>query len=128
MKSKTINQWSRKELLSLPVRKWDDSSTYDSLLILPLGIKHDSNWGCVAIIGCNDMEPTELCVVSCDAIHFYRDGNLPSQGVMVPGREISIDSAMKSRATHIWSRPYRFHVGLALSDVDITFVGKAHGL
>lgn len=57
---KTLNQWSRDELMKLPVRAWDADSEYDSLLTISTRRKHDSGWAMMAIIGVVDSQPVEI--------------------------------------------------------------------
>ena len=56
---------SKKKLLKSPVRKWDDTSnTYDSILLVPTGKKHESGFMHIAIIGVTykeNKEEYEIC-------------------------------------------------------------------
>lgn len=43
---------TKKELLKMPRRKWDETSReYSQVLLVPAGTKHDSGWMNIAIIG-----------------------------------------------------------------------------
>ena len=43
---------NRKELLKLPHREWNDTEKeYKEILIVPSGLKHDSGYMTVAVIG-----------------------------------------------------------------------------
>lgn len=102
---KEINQWSRSELLLLPVRDWQTPSDYRSVLILNTRKKHDSGWSIVAIIGV-EKEPVEIAAMCCDDIEW----NI---------RNMRMDCALKSGAMHVWKTGSRFRVGEALSSVTI---------
>jgi len=104
-----INGASRKDLLALPVRKWDDEAAkYDSLLILADGRKHDSGWGLIVIIGCVDNEPKEIAVNCADDISWHFK------------QEPRMDCALPSRGMHFWCRGKgKYRVGCALSSTDV---------
>ena len=67
---KTLNQWSRDELMKLPVRAWDADSEYDSLMTISTRRKHDSGWATMAIIGVVDSQPVEIACACCDDIEW----------------------------------------------------------
>lgn len=58
---------NRKVLDGLPVRRWDAETTYDSLLLVPSGKKHDSGYHQIAIVGCEGSKPKEIAAY-CDDI------------------------------------------------------------
>ena len=99
----------RNELMSLPVRKWNDkSTTYDSLMVLSDGKKHDSGWGLIVIVGCIDNSPVEIAVNCADDICW----NFKQQPRM--------DCALPSRAMHFWcGEKGKYRVGIALSSTNI---------
>lgn len=100
---------TREELMSLPVRQWDDTSkTYDSLLVLSVGRAHDSGWSLILIIGCIRQEPIEIALGCADDIRWHF-----SQGS-------SMDCALPSGAMHFWCKDKgKFRVGPALSSTDV---------
>lgn len=100
---------TRAQLLSLPERDWQLTTSYDSLLILSDGTKHESGWGNITIIGCFDSEPFEIVTQGSDDIAFE-----------VEASQLRMDCAMPSRAMHFWARgKMKFEVGCALSSITI---------
>lgn len=99
---------SRKDFLSLPERKWDLVTQYDSILIVSTGKKHDSGWHLMAIIGCKKQKPIEIAAY-CDDINW-----------LIKTNRMRTDMPYKSRLTHIWGNRLIFEVGISLSSTDIT--------
>lgn len=59
--SKGWTEYTKKELLALPKRKWGLESEYRSVLLVNTRCKHDSGYNCFAVIGCKDgYTPTEI--------------------------------------------------------------------
>lgn len=104
-----IDNATRADLLSLPVRKWDDDKKrYDSLLIISNGKKHDSGWGEMVIIGCVDEKPIEIAASGLDDINWHLQYNPRT------------DCALPSRAMRFWYRGEgKYRVGCALSSTDV---------
>lgn len=123
--TKEINAWTHKELMALPVRKWDDEKEYTSLLIVSTRKKHDSGWAVIAIIGTRDYQPEEIAVCCCDDIEW----KLPPMKTFGGGHytigQFRMDCALKSGALHVWQREARFKVGIALSSTTIELVPNA---
>lgn len=105
----SVNGSTRKELLSLPRCKWDDKTKeYDSIMILSKGVKHDSGWGIMVIIGCIHREPKEIAAECPDHIMWNFSANP------------EMDCALPSRAMHFFLRGQgKFRVGMDISSVDI---------
>lgn len=100
---------TRNQLLSLPERDWQLTTSYDSLLVLSDGTKHESGWGNITIIGCFGDEPFEIVSQCSDDIAFEVNAN-----------QLRMDCAMPSRAMHFWSRGKNsFEVGAATSSITI---------
>jgi hypothetical protein len=120
--NKHINDWTYKELMALPCRKWDDEKVYDSLLITSTRKRHDSGWAVIAIIGCNGFVPEEIACDCCDDIEW----KLPPMKTFGNGKwtqgQFRTDFAFKSGAFHAWERGSRFRVGIALSSTTIELV------
>lgn len=99
------------------MRDWNITSTYDSIIILPLGTKHDSGYshilivGCRDVDGCNKRQPVEIASKYSDDITWILDGH-----------KLRSDALLKSRAMHFWANDVRlkFVVGHALSSIDVT--------
>lgn len=123
---KTLNQWSKKELMALPMRAWDAETIYDSVLLVSTGRKHDSGWAMMAIIGIIDRKPTEIAVSCCDDIEW----KLPAPIRFGPNMEYTMgqfrtDCALKSGALHAWQRGKKIKVGMALSSTEIELIAAA---
>lgn len=117
---KHLNKWSKKELLQLPCRNWNDESVYDSVLVLSTGKKHDSKWGCMAIIGIVNGKPIEIASSCSDDIE-WKVTEMKKCAYWLIG-QIRQDCAFKSGAMHFWSRENKFKVGCALSSITIELV------
>lgn len=104
-----VNGATRAELMSLPVREWDDENKkYDSLIIIADGKRHDSGWGLIVIIGCIGQKPVEIACQCADDInwHFSQDPRM--------------DWPLPSRGMHFWCREKgKYRVGCALSSTDV---------
>lgn len=107
-----VNTATKKELLRLPVRKWDEVSVYDSVMLLHDG-QHGSGWGLITIIGCMEGIPVEIAVNCSDDIHWHFSENP------------RMDCSNESGAMHFWYNVGgRFKVGMALSSTDIWVLKK----
>ena len=106
---KSINDYTKKELMSLKHREWNNvSSLYDSVLILPNKEAHDSGWSTMTIIGIVNQVPIEICGSCSDDIEWNNKSLL------------RMDCALKSKALHFWSSyGEKFKVGASLSSVTI---------
>lgn len=117
---KSLNQWSRKELLSLPVRAWDKCSSYDTVLVISTRKKHDSGFAMMAIIGVNDGVPVEIAGNGCDDIEWVLP-DAKQLGTCKIG-QFRTDCMLKSGAIQAWSRGYRFDVSHSLSSMTIELI------
>ena len=107
---KNLNKWSRKELLALPERNWQEVKTYSSLLVFSTHRKHDSGWANMAVIGVVDGYPKEIITLNSDDIEWNnRHTNLV----------VRTDCALKSGAIHFWVSKGKFIVGAALSSLTV---------
>jgi hypothetical protein len=122
-KTKNLNQWSRDELMALPVRDWLKYSEYDSVLLLSTRRKHESGWAMIAIIGVREGVPVEIAASCCDDIEWKFP---PMQGgTRFPVGQMRMDCALRSGAIHVWTRVSGrsvFRVGEALSSVTIELI------
>lgn len=103
-----VNAITRKNLLALPHRKWSETKDYRSLVVFPTGVKHDSNYGCMTIIGCQNYIPAEIITEVSDDISIDFGHR--------------VDCLFAAKALHFWSRTHLFRVGAALSSIEITGV------
>lgn len=109
--------YSRKELLNLPSRTTYGDSVYDAILIVPAGMKHDSGYMCIAIIGVRDNHPVEIAAYPDDVNLFaglYHE-LLPS---------LRIDCSYPQGVLHLWDRSLQFVVGESFSSTEIKTVAK----
>ncbi len=114
----SLNNYTKKELLSLPTREWGKETSYSSLLVLSTGRKHDSKWAVIAIIGCDSKQvPIEIACQCADDIEWVFP-NKKNYGDFSIG-QVRMDCAMKSGAMHFWAQNGFFHVGMALSSTRI---------
>ena len=103
--------WTREELLSLPVRKWDEESEYDSLTIVPTDDVHDSGYRLMAIVGhTNKHGPNEIAAF-CDDICW----EFPQP----PKTWLRTDMTTTSNCAHMWGYDLRFRVGHSLSSTSV---------
>jgi hypothetical protein len=120
IKDKTINQWSRDDLMGLPVRKWDAESEYDSVLLLSTRKKHESGWAKMAIIGVRGGQPVEIAGSCCDDIEWklppMTEYSTHSIGQM------RMDCVLRAGAMHAWSKSGIFRVRWALSSMTIELI------
>lgn len=107
-----MNRWKRKELLALPIRKWDSPSEYDSLLLVPTGKKHDSGWALISIVGVRKGEPVEQAA-HCDDIGWQ---------VVAPTdyEHLRMDCLYPAGVMHAWGRG-KFVVGASLGSTRVTY-------
>lgn len=125
-KTKTLNQWSRNELMALPVREWlKYKSEYESVLILSDLRKHENGWAKMAIIGVRDGHPVEIAADCCDDIEWKFPPMIGGERFTVG--QMRMDCALRSGAMHAWTRVSGrsvFRVGNALSSVTIELIRK----
>ena len=57
---------NRKTIKSLPKREWNETSEYNEIYIIPSGLKHDSGWMMIAIVGVKEDGSMEVCAYPDD--------------------------------------------------------------
>lgn len=115
---KNINQWTQKEFLSLPQRMWSKISQYSSIVIFPTGKMHDSEFGCLAIVGMNEnCFPVELITTASDDIEW----RIHQKSTEIQFGTIRTECLFESGALHFWSKCGYFEVSEALSSITIEF-------
>lgn len=119
---KEIEKMSKKELLKLPVRGWDDDSRlYDQILIVPAGTKHDSGYMHIAIVGVwkdGNEKKAELCAFPDDISYFFPK----IEGLHFDTALVRQDCYYPSGVLRFHTRNGKFYVSEALSSVDIKLV------
>lgn len=128
--TKDLNQWSRSELLALPRRAWnDESGRFRSIIILNTRKKHDSGFGMVTIIGCDDDgQPCQILTMCSDDVEWITPESpvlsYPTESAR-PWRygHVRTDCLFRSGAMRFWlSRSHYFGVGCALSSIRVEVV------
>lgn len=107
---------TRKQLLALPRRKWNKTSTYDSVYIVPTYDTHkDSGYRLMAIVGALKKKgPVEIAAI-CDVIDWERTDDSAHASV-----KNEMDTS--TNILHVWSNTCKFRVGPSLSTASITIV------
>jgi len=114
---KCINEWTKDELFSLPLRPWDSVSEYDSIAILPTDIRHESGFLLMAVIGVCKGVPIEIATCCSDDIS-YGVAQGSNFGL------VRTECLLASSALHFHSSRGSFIVHEALSTIMIEFVAE----
>lgn len=125
MKQKTLNEMTRKDFEAVPDRKWDrDIGTFNSLIILPTRLKHDSGYRCMDFVACDDDKPIARLSGCSDVLHV---GGISAE--THPGRLVvwSIDCLRTSGLPRLFVPGGEMTAGPALSDFEVFPVGKQTG-
>jgi hypothetical protein len=120
--SKHLSEWSRKELLALPARDWEDvAAAYDSLLVFSARRKHDSGWSMIYVVGCREQKPVEICCACADDLEWvFPDAIRYGDAKEYTIGQVRTDCTWPAGILHFWLRDATFRVGAALSSVTIT--------
>lgn len=74
--TKDVMKWTRKELLSLPVKCWQKVGVYSAVMLVPTYEKHDSGWRLIALVGCDErFNPIEIAGY-CDDVNLCTNYSL----------------------------------------------------
>ena len=114
---KNIMEYTRKELLALPHRNWNDVTSYSSILLVPTYELHDSGWRLIAIVGCNDNGTPKEIAAFCDDIQWQTIRT--DYGIrmdMIPKTNICRFHSVSH------SSAIRFQVGVSNSTTDVKIV------
>lgn len=69
-KKKDVTEMTRKEILSVPQRKWDEDIGYfNTLIIVPTRRMHDSGYRCMDFVACKDGQPIRRLSGCSDVVH-----------------------------------------------------------
>lgn len=103
---------NRKELLSIPKRKWDKTlHGVTGVYVIPSGRKHDSGWACMDFVAeFSDDRRMVRFGGGCDAVSLI-------------GSNFRMDCEHPSRIIHIWSLK-TFSVSHDLSSIDFREEGE----
>lgn len=111
---------TRKRLLSLPTRPWDVSSWYDGLFLVPTGLKHESGWGLIAIVGAVVGTGPKEIAAYCEYVYW----EWPDLGFPIDRAILRTDLTWPSNIIHMWSNYVRFEVGQSLSSTTVRLVRR----
>lgn len=107
---RSINEYTKEELLSAPKRKWDTVlENIAGVYLIPNGEQHDSGYNCIDFVA-ESNEGLFRCGDGTDAIHLL-------------GEYFSVDCLYPSGIIHIWSRA-KFIITEDLSSVDLIEYGS----
>jgi len=113
-----IEEYTKRELLKLKERDWQQKSIYDSIVIVPTRTKHDSGFTLMAIIGIRNGKPIEIAA-HCDDVNWY----IPS-GVYPGEMILRTDCYYPHNIIHFWSNKCIFEVGASASSTDVRLKRK----
>ena len=114
---KAWTEYKKTELLKLPDREWGKrDKLYDSLLIVPTRLKHDSGYSCIAVIGCIDDTPTEILAYP-DDLEMPKIGTNNYMG-------LRMDCSYPSGILRLWSYRYQFSIPMPTSSTEIVAVQR----
>lgn len=98
---------TRKALLSIPTRKWDETlSDVSDVYVIPSGRKHESGWACMDFVATfkGRERPMVRFGGRCDDVSFY-------------GSHFRMDCLHPQRIIHIWNT-YPFSITSDLSSIN----------
>ena len=122
---------TRKALLKLPSRKWDQTAIYDWLYLVPTGRKHDSGYMQIAIVGVEQRKTGNFAELAAwqDDIGWSFPLKHPydRHGQGVHKTVMRTDCEFPSGIMRIWASGEhyfkgRFKVGCALSSTDVSLI------
>lgn len=106
---------TRKQLLSLPERKWNEIKKYHAVIVVPTGKKHSSGFALMALIGCNgNGEPYEIAAY-CDDIQWITE---------VTRYGLRCDMFYKNCCLRFHSREFCFQISASLSTTEIKMIKR----
>lgn len=112
---KNIKEYTRKELLALTRRNWNDVTSYSSILLVPTYDLHDSGWRLIAIVGCKDDGTPKEIAAFCDVVQWQ---------TIRTDYDISMDMIPQTNICRFHSIRMKFQVGVSLSSTDVKIVGE----
>jgi hypothetical protein len=119
-----IDDMTREDFGKLPHRKWDETITCESIVILPTRRKHDSGYRCLDFVAVVKNEAVCLLSGVSDVIHIDGIGGygyeFPS---LVPPSGWSIYCLPKSGLLRIWPMSQKIICGVALSSFEVFSIG-----
>lgn len=89
----TWEEYKKEDLLKLPVRDWEKTSEYTSVLLVNTRMKHDSGYNLFAVVGCVGGEPKEIAGYMDD----FRLDNLSKrfdEPIIINPYRVAIDCSM----------------------------------
>lgn len=114
-----LEKLNRKTLKELPDRAWDVTTRYDSICLVPSGLKHDSGYMMIAIVGIIDRKAVEVCAYPDDICWNFTDYK---QDYDISG--VRTDCFYPSGVMRFWARNTSFEVECALSSTTVKLINK----
>lgn len=106
---------TRKQLLNLPERNWDEVKEYSAVIVVPTGKKHDSGYALMAIVGCDEnCKPCEIAAY-CDDIQWL---------TRITEHGFRCDMFYKNSCLRFHSCEFNFQIGESLSTTPIKMSKK----
>ena len=109
------NKMTRKQLLELPIRAWDETKDYSAIIVVPTGRKHDSGFALMALVGCDERGVPSEIAAYCDDLQWITK-------VTVYG--FQCDMFYKNRCLRFHSNEFKFRVGCSLSTTEVEMIRK----
>lgn len=102
----------KSDLLKLPEFEWSEVGMewYDSILVIPTRLKHDSGWSRIALVGARKLRAIKILAYP-DDIHWPANGNY--------GYDWRMDSFYPSGVLRAWGSNKEFSVDYPTSSVEI---------
>lgn len=110
-----MNGTTQRQILSLPMRDWKETKTYDSILVTNTKRKSETGFAVMAIIGCVNRKPVEIAAY-CDDIE-WKMNEVSFDKIRNDFRN---DMIYPCGAIHFWSKSFKYEVGRCLSSTDVT--------
>ena len=118
-KMKSWADMTKKELLALPKRPWNEDKIYRWVLLVNTRTKHNSGYNFFAVIGVEKDGNMEIAAY-CDDFRTWPTDFALSKGC-APAKGFSFDCSMHG-VFRIWSNYYNIFVGTSLSTTDFAFI------
>jgi hypothetical protein len=113
-----INGLTKQYLLSLPVRKFDEVSVYETMLLVPHSQHEESKYSWFAIVGLNNCIPVEIAAF-CDVLRF------DFSGINMGDYDFEMEMTYPENLTRYFSTRFKFKVHQSLSTTKVSLVEKS---
>ena len=114
-----ISKINRKTIKDLPQRNWNEVSNYSQILLVPSGLKHDSGFMMIAIVGRKKDGDFEVAAYPDDIVWDFR--NLKQ---LHESSGMRTDCYYPNGIQHFWGNGIEFIVHGSYSSTTIEVVNK----